>query len=79
MIILTAKQIGDLAVAAGFTIDVDPDDGQLDTEYTIVKMDPKKGVLNDDNVMEYYAHVAYLTDYPEEGSFPLGDKLSEPT
>lgn len=77
---LTAEEIGDLALASGFSLPPEayPDEDQLGTEYTIVRMDPTKGVVNDDNVVEHYAHVAYITEYPEEGSFPLGPKRESP-
>lgn len=59
---LTIKEIGDLAEWAGFKIDKGklPDEYDMDTEITI----------------EYFGEnlqpIAYFTEYPDEGVYPLG-------
>ena len=76
MITLTVREIYDLACAAGLTINHNPmfmpDDDEMEAELTIVEC-PKEGVLNDDGKFEHYTYIAYLSEYPEEGSFSLGE------
>lgn len=79
MMTLTVAEIKDLAECAGLALDkgVSYDADELETE--IVVMDcPKAGVLDDDGKPTHYAHIAYFAEYPEEGSYPLGDEVSEP-
>ena len=82
MLTLTVAEIYDLACAAGFTINHGqmfmPDADEMETEITIIDC-PTGGVLDDDNKPTHYAHVAYLSDYPEEGTFPLGPELTPNT
>lgn len=79
MLTLTVAEIYDLACAAGFTINDDkevmPDDDEMETEITIIDC-PKDGVVGDDGKRQHYAHIAYITEYPEEGSYPLGPELT---
>lgn len=76
---LTVAEIYDLACAAGFTINHGkmfmPDADEMETEITIIDC-PAGGVLDDDGKATHYEHVAYLTEYPEEGTFPLGAELA---
>lgn len=76
---LTVAEIYDLACAAGFTINHSamfmPDADEMETEITIIDC-PAGGVLDDDGKATHYEHVAYLTEYPEEGTFPLGAELA---
>ena len=71
--ILTAKEIKDLAEFAGFYVAAD--DNILETEYVIEKCSPK-GVSDDDGIIRHYKHIAYLEEYPDEGVYPLGDEYS---
>jgi hypothetical protein len=82
MIILTVAEIIDLAEFAGLTLDKQmglPDEDQLQTEITIAPCSiapcSKTGVLNGDGVAEFYAHVAYFSEYPDEGFMGLGKQL----
>lgn len=36
---------------------------------------PHTGVQNDDGSVSHYGHVAYSTDEPDEGVYPLGAEL----
>lgn len=76
MLTLTVAEIKDLAEAAGLVLDkaVTYDDDELDMEYDIVAC-PKEGVRNDDGTPEHYKYVAYISDYADEGSYPLGAAL----
>jgi hypothetical protein len=71
--ILTVSEIKDLAEFAGLTIDGTnlPDADDLGTEITIASC-PAEGVKDDDGKALHYEHVAYMTDYPEEGCIGLG-------
>lgn len=79
MLTLTVAEIYDLACMAGFTINHTPafmpDADEMETEITVMVC-PKEGVLNDDGKPEHYTHIAYFDEYPEEGSHPLGEKLT---
>ena len=76
---LTVAEIYDLACAAGFTINHSamfmPDADEMETEITITDC-PAGGVLDDYGKTTHYEHVAYLTEYQEEGTFPLGAELA---
>lgn len=76
MLTLTVAEIKDLAECAGFTLDPSrmPDADEMEAEITIIDC-PKDGVLDDDNKPTHYAHIAYITEYPDEGSYPLGDQV----
>lgn len=76
-ITLTGKEIRDLAEAVGLVIAKNDYAEELETEMVIVPC-PEAGVLNDDGEPEHYRYIAWLEEYPEEGSCPLGDKLKEP-
>ena len=74
---LTVAEIIDLAEFAGCTIPRDelhmPDD--MEAELTIAPC-PAKGVLDEeDGSRSHYRHVAYFSDYPEEGCTGLGPDL----
>lgn len=73
---LSIQAIGDLAESAGYTLRSEslPDPDVMETEMTIMPMSKTEGVLNDNGVKEHYDFVAFFTEYPEEGSFPLGPK-----
>ena len=77
MITLTGKEILELALCAGFSVVENYDSDELETEWDIQAC-PAEGVLNDDNEIEHYRHVAWLAEYPEEGAFPLGDPIASP-
>ena len=79
MITLTVAEIIDLAICAGIGLatDVTYDSDELETEIVVMEC-PKQGVLDDDGKPTHYTHIAYFDEYPEEGSFPLGDELAPP-
>ena len=77
MLTLTGKEIKDLAEAVGLVIQPLNYGDELEAEMTIIKC-PATGVLDDDGKATHYEHVAYLSEYPEEGTFPLGDELPLP-
>ena len=69
MITLTVREIFDLAQCAGFRVEkTDVDD--LDVEITIIRTED---IVNGD--LKYYNHLAYYTELPEEGYYPLGDRV----
>jgi hypothetical protein len=76
MIILNAKEIKDLAEFAGFTISSQfaASDEELEDEEFVVTDCPKEGTVDDDGTARHYDHIAYLSDYPEEGVCPLGNE-----
>lgn len=78
MLTMTIKEIADLAESAGLVLAPDGglDEDSKDTEITIIDC-PKEGVADDDGKPTFFKYVAYFTDYPEEGCFPLGDELAE--
>lgn len=75
MLTLTGKEIKDLAEAVGLVIAPHDYTDELETEMTIIDC-PSNGVLDDGGKATHYKYVAYLTEYPEEGSFPLGDEIA---
>lgn len=76
MITLTVAEIKDLAECAGIALakDVAYDADELATEIVVMEC-PKQGVLDDDGKNTHYAHIAFFDEYPEEGTYPLGDGL----
>lgn len=81
MLTLTVAEIYDLACFAGFTINHDkrfmPDDDEMETEISIMAC-PSKGLKDDDGKQTHFAHVAYFSEYPEEGGCPLGPEITPP-
>lgn len=75
MLTLTGKEIKDLAEAVGLVIQPLDYTDELETEMTIIDC-PASGVMDDDGKATHYEHVAYLSEYPEEGTFPLGDEVT---
>lgn len=77
MITLTVAEIIDLADAAGLVLNQKfmPDADQMETEITAIDC-PKEGVKDDDGKPTHFAHIAYLTEHPEEGIYPLGPELT---
>lgn len=79
-ITLTCLEIRDLAQAAGFIIKepspiCDKDDEE--TEYTITEK--VRGVVvgdEDGKNPQRYLHGAHITEYPEEGTYPLGNPIT---
>lgn len=73
---LTAAEIKDLAEMAGFKVETfeeyDPEQ-----EFTVQDC-PALGVKDDDGVPRHYAHIAWDSEYPEEGVMPLGVELPPP-
>ncbi len=77
MITLTVAEIKDLAECAGIALAkyVTYDADELETEIVVMAC-PKEGVRNDEGKPEHYTHIAFFADSPEEGSHPLGEKLT---
>lgn len=83
---LTITEIFDLAKAVNLfphkaTLKAHLDsDEDPDTEYTIYGGDDGVAILDDDDVtLRRYAHGVHLTEYPEEGTFGLGEELPPPS
>lgn len=77
--VLTVREIYDLACFAGFTINHSkmfmPSEDEMETEITAVDC-PASGVLDEDGVSRrYYTKIAYYTEYPEEGVVGLGEEI----
>lgn len=83
MTTLTVKQIRELAGYVGIVLDSTPlsaEELETEAETAITIEDcPAEGVQEDDGVRRHYSHVAYFTEYPEEGCMPLGDETREKT
>lgn len=75
--IFTSQQIKELAEFAGFQVNGSHDEDELETEYTILEY-PDTQVRDDDGCITYHDKIAYLTDYPEEGCYPLGEEVNAP-
>lgn len=82
MLTMTVAEIRDLARFAGLMIDdtTVPTDDDLETEITVTAC-PAEGVKNegepsDPDSVSRYKHVAYFTEYPEEGCMGLGDEIA---
>lgn len=73
---LTGKEIKDLAELAGLAIAPSDYTDMIETEI-IVATCPTIGVLDDDGAVAHYKYVAYLSEYPEEGVYPLGDEIGK--
>lgn len=80
-ITLTTREIFDLAKAANLIphkaklADSQMSDEDEETEYTVFGGDEGVMVKDDDNTPHTYPHGAFLTEYPDEGTFPLGAAL----
>ena len=74
MINLTISEIRDLALFAGLELksECDLSEEDLETEITVTRC-PDSGIKDDDGSEIYCRHIAYLYEYPEEGSCPLGE------
>ena len=72
---LTVAEIMELAGFAGLTLHnrLNPTGDDLESEITIVDA-PKEGVTDETTGERVAArHLAFFTDYPEEGSIALGE------
>lgn len=73
-LILTIKEIKDLAEFAGLIIgnegksDLDDDDAEITIEDC-----PAAGLEDEDGKFTHSRKIAYFTGYPEEGAFNLGE------
>lgn len=73
---LTGAEIKEIAEFAGMTVDYHGDEDLLHSRITVFERpnipfrDEKAGAVN-----RYYAKSAFFTEYPEEGSMPLGPEL----
>ncbi len=70
---MTIEEIKDLALFAGLSISDGVGVEDMDAEITVEVC--SKGVMDDDGVAKRYAHIAYYTDYPEEGVQGLGKEI----
>ena len=78
-IVLTGQQIFELAEYAGFKVQCSFDDNLLDE--TTVKHCPAKAInetVDDITYSKFYNHIAYYTEYPEEGCLGLGAEIQRP-
>lgn len=82
MLILSVAEIRDLARFAGLMIDdtTKPTDDELETQITVAPC-PAEGIRNegepsDPDSVSHYKHLAYCTEYPEEGCVGLGDEIA---
>ena len=76
MISLSLAEIIDLARFTGLDIDdsgIDRDDLEL-TEITIAEC-PLDGLRGDSDEVKRYRHIAYYSEYPDEGATGLGPEL----
>lgn len=79
-ITLTVREILDLSKAANLVPNVwKITEDEAETEYTIFEREGGVQVNDDDGTPRFYAHGAFLSEYPEEGTFPLGHELPSPT
>lgn len=85
VLVLTGRQIRDLALFAGFDIDEKcrADQDLLETEYTLQARgagDPPFALRDPDEPARVSHHmmVANLTEYPEEGTVGLGEEVPPP-
>lgn len=75
---LTIAEIKDLADFSGLTRHgVYIPDGLDDDSETeiIITACPKDGIKEDDGSRGHYPHIAYYAEYPEEGVYPLGQRI----
>jgi len=70
---LNAGEIKDLAEAVGLV--VEPHDYELEEEMIIIGC-PSAGIRDDAGKVTHYKHVAYFSEYPDEGAFPLGNEIN---
>lgn len=83
-ITLTIREIFDLARAAQLIphkatlAESQLSDEEPDTEYTIFEREGGVIVKDDDGTPRTYLHGAYLDEYPDEGTFPLGEAELRP-
>ena len=76
--ILKIAEIKDLAEFCGLVLTKESKDDkdQDDTEVSIEDC-PEGGIIDTDAAQVYHPdHVAYFSEYPEEGSMPLGNQRS---
>jgi hypothetical protein len=78
---LTVRQIADLAEFAGLMVQ-QPEAEDCETEITVRECPPEgitnDGEPNDPNTVSHYAHIAWCTDYPEDGCVGLGPEIDSP-
>lgn len=72
---LTIREIIELAKFAGIGVSYVPEDeDELNTELTLTTGEV---FANDERTKYYKGNYAYLSEYPEEGCYPLSDKVYE--
>jgi hypothetical protein len=78
-ITLTAEEIRQLAQFCGMVVQpptTSEAEDERETQITIAPW-PKKGVAGDDGMLPPRRHIAYLSEYPEEGCVPIGSLETE--
>ena len=78
MLILTIGEVKDLAYFCGLILTQECIDDKKDDDVEVsIEECPEKEILDeDDGSVKHYKKIAYSTDYPEEGVFPLGNELN---
>ena len=75
--ILTGKEIKELAECAGFIISSNAfGEDDLEAEYSIDRC-PEKGVMNDDGTVEHYGYVVTCDGCEGNECTPLGDPIAK--
>lgn len=77
---LTVNEIADLARFAGLVLDETrlPDRDEGDVEIAIDQC-PESGLFDEEcDTPKHYRFIAWLDEYPEEGSWGLGEEISFP-
>ena len=79
-ITLTVAEIRDLALFCGFRVDDNGEEkrgsDELDTEIVIEACE--KGIQDDDGKVLHYSHIAWFSEYPDEGVMGLGPEIHTP-
>jgi hypothetical protein len=75
-ITLKVSEIRSLAMFAGLVLDkrVEFIPEEDEAEITIADC-PTEGVKDDEGKVEHFEHIAYFSEYPEEGCAPLGEPV----
>lgn len=71
-LVLTIDEIKSLAEFAGFNVSEQISEDDNETEITIETF-PEKGIKDaGDKILVGFRHLAFFSEYPEEGAYPLG-------
>lgn len=72
MMALSILEIKDLAEFAGLEVKPPSSRDDMEAEITITEC-PKEGI-EDEGTQRHFKHIAYFSEYPEEGAWPLGSE-----